>query len=65
MDSKKIIDISYDRIMDRIFKLKEREKDTFTDRLHIMTDEERAVDNILKINNSPNYCLLLYTAVNY
>ena len=50
MDSKKIIDISYDRIMDRIFKLKEREKDTFTDRLHIMTDEERAVDNILKIN---------------
>ena len=50
MDSKKIIDISYDRIMDRIFKLKEREKDTFTDRLHNMTDEDRAVDNILKIN---------------
>ena len=50
MNSKDIIDISYERIMDRVFKLKEKEKDAFTDRLQNMKDEDRAVDNILKIN---------------
>ena len=41
---------SYDYIMDKVFKLQEREKDTFTDRLKSLTDEERNVDTILKSN---------------
>ena len=36
--------------MDYVFKLKEREKDTFTDKLKRMTDEKRDVDNLLKAN---------------
>jgi hypothetical protein len=47
---KDIIDLSYDKIMEVVFKSKEREKDTFTDRLKSMTDEERDADTILKIN---------------
>ena len=47
---KELIDTSYDIIMDRIFKLKEKEKNMFTDRLKDITDEERNVDTILKIN---------------
>jgi hypothetical protein len=49
-DHKDIVDKSYDNIMDKVFKIAEREKDTFTDRLKEMTDEERNVDTILKIN---------------
>ena len=45
-----MIDFSYDRIMDLVFKTREREKDTFTDRLQAKSDEERNVDTILKIN---------------
>jgi hypothetical protein len=44
------IDRSYDNIIDTIFKLKEKEKDTFTDRLKALTNEQRDVDTILKIN---------------
>jgi hypothetical protein len=47
---KNTIDLSYDRIMDLVFKTKEKEKDTFTDRLQAKSDEERNVDTILKIN---------------
>jgi hypothetical protein len=47
---KHLIDTSYDKIMDRIFKLKEKEKNMFTDRLKGITDEARDVDTILKIN---------------
>ena len=47
---KELIDVSYDDIQDRIFKLKEREKDMMTDRLKVMSDELRDVDTILKIN---------------
>ena len=47
---KEAIDTSYKLIMDRIFKLKEKEKDTFTDRLKELNDEEREADTILKIN---------------
>jgi hypothetical protein len=47
---KDIVDLSYDKIMEVVFKSKEREKDTFTDRLKAMTDEERDADTILKIN---------------
>jgi hypothetical protein len=47
--SKSTIDRSYDNIVDENFKLKEGEKYTFTDRLKEMTEEEREVDNILKM----------------
>jgi hypothetical protein len=50
IDHKDIIDKSYSEIMDKVFKIAEREKDTFTDRLKEMTDEERDADTILKIN---------------
>jgi hypothetical protein len=50
MDHKKMADNSYEYIMDRVFKLREKEKDTFTDRLQNLTDEERDADTILKIN---------------
>jgi len=46
---KETVDISYDNIKDFVFKIKEREKNTFTDRLKSMTDEERNVDNIMKV----------------
>jgi len=49
-DHKDAIDLTYDRIMDLVFKTKEKEKDTFTDRLKALTDEERDADTILKIN---------------
>jgi hypothetical protein len=47
---KDIVSPSYKHIMDRVFKLQEREKNTFTDRLKALTDEERNVDNVLKAN---------------
>jgi hypothetical protein len=47
---KEIVDISYDQVIDRIFKLKEKEKDIITDRLKTMTDEQRDADTILKVN---------------
>jgi hypothetical protein len=49
-EHKSIVDMSYEKIMDLVFKIKEKEKDTFTDRLKGLTDEERNVDNILKMN---------------
>jgi hypothetical protein len=49
-DAQDKIDYSYDDVMDYVFKLKEKEKDTFTDKLKRMTDEQRDVDNILKAN---------------
>lgn len=50
INHKDIVDLSYDKIMEAVFKSREREKDTFTDRLQAMTDEERDADTILKIN---------------
>ena len=47
---KEIVDISYDQVVDRIFKLKEKEKNIITDRLKGMDDEMRDADTILKIN---------------
>jgi hypothetical protein len=44
------IDISYAEIRDNIFKLKESEKEGITDRLKSLTDEDRQLDTILKIN---------------
>lgn len=52
---KDTIDISYKEIQDRVFKLKEREKDLVTDRLKRMTDEQRNADTILKINKLGMY----------
>lgn len=54
-NEKETIDISYEEIQDRVFKLKEREKDLVTDRLKRMTDEERNADTILKINKLGMY----------
>ena len=51
------IDITYDNIQDRVFKLKEREKNMVTDRLKNLTDEERNVDTMLKINKLDKYNL--------
>jgi hypothetical protein len=48
MRSKKTINVSYEDIQDKIFKLKEAEKYDFTDKLKDMTDDARAVDTILK-----------------
>jgi DNA-binding protein H-NS len=52
---KEAIDISYETIQDKVFKLREREKDLVTDRLKKMSDEERNADTILKINNLGMY----------
>jgi len=54
-DTKDTIDVSYESVMDKVFKLKEKEKDSFTDRLKILSNEERNVDTILKINKLGNY----------
>jgi hypothetical protein len=48
MNSKKTINVSYEDIEDKVFKLKEAEKYDFTDKLKDMSDEARAVDTILK-----------------
>ena len=51
MDSyKEVVDISYEKIQDKVFRLKEKEKDIITDRLKGLTDEDRDADTILKIN---------------
>ena len=51
MDGQKnTIDISYENILDMIFKLKEKEKVLITDRLKTLTDEEKDADTILKVN---------------
>jgi hypothetical protein len=56
--SKNTINVSYQDVEDRVFKLKEAEKYTFTDRLKDMTEEKRAVDTILKHNKlGPLYSL--------
>ena len=54
-DTKYTIDVSYDTVMEKVFKLKEREKDAFTDRLKKLTDEERNADTILKMNKLGEY----------
>jgi hypothetical protein len=49
-NQKQEVDISYDKIRDFIFQLKEKEKNRITDRLKALTDEDRELDTILKIN---------------
>ena len=48
MRSKKTLNVSYDDITDKVFKLKEAEKYDFTDRLKDLSDEGREIDTILK-----------------
>ena len=57
VEHKDMINMNYDEIMDVVYKIKEKEKDTFTDRLKgAMTDEPdqqreaREADTALKIN---------------
>ena len=52
---KDTIDTSYEEIQDRVFKLREKEKDDVTDRLKRMTDVERDADTMLKINKLGMY----------
>ena len=47
---KDMINISYEDIQDKVFKIREKEKDLMTDRLKGLTEEEREADTILKIN---------------
>ena len=54
-NEKNMIDVSYEDIQDRVFKLREKEKDLVTDRLQKMTDEVRDADTILKINKLGMY----------
>jgi len=52
---KEIIDVNYENIQDRVFKLKEREKKMVTDKLKGMSDEKREVDTIFKIIKEGQY----------
>lgn len=54
-NQKNTVDTSHEEIQDRVFKLREKEKDLVTDRLKRMTDEERDADTILKINKLGMY----------
>ena len=54
-NEKETIDTNYEDIQDRVFKLREREKDMVTDRLKAMTDEERDIDTILKVTKQGMY----------
>jgi len=47
---KDMLNISYEDIQDKVFKIREKEKDLMTDRLKGLTEEEREADTILKIN---------------
>ena len=42
--------ISYENILDKVFKIREKEKNNITARLQGLTEEEREADTILKIN---------------
>jgi len=46
--SKKTLNITYEDVVDKVFKSKEAEKYLFTDRLKDMTEEDRVMDTILK-----------------
>jgi hypothetical protein len=54
-NEKQTIDITYEDIQDKVFKLREKEKDMVTDRLKSMTDEERDADTILKVTKQGLY----------
>ena len=47
---KETIDHTYDMIMEKVTRAKEKEKDIITDYLKEMTDEEREIENLFKNN---------------
>ena len=49
-DHKSISSLSYDLIMEYVFKERNKEKNKMTDILNIMTDDERSVNNIQKVH---------------
>ena len=49
-NNKKVIDYNYAGLMEKIHRSKEKEKDTITDYLKKMSDEEREIENIFKNN---------------
>ena len=49
-EDKKRVDKTFENVMDKVYKVKEREKNMVTDRLKRMSDEERNVDTIKKMN---------------
>ena len=49
-DHKEIINLSNESITDIVFKIRQKEKDTFTDRLKHMSVEGKDVDTMMKIN---------------
>ena len=49
-DHKEIINLNSDRVIDIVFKIRQKEKDTFTDRLKHMSVEGKDVDTMMKIN---------------
>lgn len=49
-DSKNTFEYDYDTIMDKVHRAKEKEKTVITDYLKHLTDEERAIENVLKNN---------------
>lgn len=49
-EMKKIADVSYDQIKDKMFRAKEAEKHTLTDRFKHMTQEERDLEMLKKAN---------------
>ncbi len=54
-EEKDTVDINYETLKDKLFKLKEREKDMVTDRLKSMTDDDRNTDTVMKINKLGMY----------
>ena len=46
--NKDIIDFSYDNIMEKVLRSKEKEKTQITDYLKYLTDEEREIENLFK-----------------
>jgi hypothetical protein len=49
-NDKDTMDVSYEEILERTFKLKEKEKRKITERLKNLTEQEREVDTTMKIN---------------
>jgi hypothetical protein len=48
VNHKKDNDVSYEDVSDMVFKIKQREKNTFTDKLKEKDDEGRNIDNLFK-----------------
>jgi hypothetical protein len=54
-NEREIVDTTYEDVQDRIFKLKEREKDMVTDKLKALTDESRDLDTVFKMTKQGTY----------